>query len=273
MGEHERNRSDWRNQEATSNSHRLGPRSQPFPECTYFVSMCLPDPGWNMRRGKFLHILDGATGWPPAERMQPSPFAKYALSRLLLVIALGVPAPSAWAREAVTSTDLVGTVMKVSVTNDRILRRDGRQIPNRYQTDWTIEFVSQDTIRPTFVGTSYGPHGTSKTPLEGGGFISLGVPKETRSRGGGDQIWIFDPGVLTYLRTYEGGAMNATFAVTRTDAGFACTAKVSWPKETGVPTIVLRSFEDNSKIEIISSKQSASSCTMNKPTSGEEQKP
>jgi hypothetical protein len=257
----------------------------PFPESAFFVTMrALSDfdwnprdrglqyPGWNMRRGKFLHALQGVTGCPPAKRVQ-GPFAKYALNQLLLVIALGVPAPSAWAQQPVTAADLVGTVMKVSVTNDRILRRDGRQIPNRYQTDWTIEFVSQVFIRPTFVGTSYKPRGTSKTPLEGGGLIHLGVPKETRSRGGGDEIWIFDPGVLTFLRTYEGGAMNATFAVTRTDAGFACTAKVSWPKETGVPTIVLRSFEDNSKIEIISAKQSASSCTMSKPTSGEGQKP
>jgi hypothetical protein len=216
---------------------------------------------------RFLDVLDGAN-CPTTERVQPNPFAYYALSWLLVVVvALSLPAPSAWAQAPVTAADLVGTVMKVSVTNDRILRRDGRQIPNRYQTDWTIEFVSQVFIRPTFVGTSYKPRGTSKTPLEGGGLIHLGVPKETRSRGGGDEIWIFDPGVLTFLRTYEGGAMNATFAVTRTDAGFACTAKVSWPKETGVPTIVLRSFEDNSKIEIISAKQSASSCTISNAAS------
>jgi hypothetical protein len=225
-----------------------------------------------MRRGNFLDVLDGATGWPP-EKVQPSPFAKYAFGRLSLVIALGVPAPFAWAQQPVTTADLVGTVMKVSVTNDRILRRDGRQFPNRYQLDWTIEFVSQDTIRPTFVGTSYSPRRTTKTPLEGGGLVRLRVPNETRSRGGGEQMWTFDPGILTYLRTYEGGAMQATFAVTRSDVGFACTARASLVKETGVPTIVMRSFEDNSKIEIIRSKQSASSCSISKPTSGEGQKP
>jgi hypothetical protein len=225
-----------------------------------------------MRRGKFLDILNGATGWPPAERVQPSPFAKYALSRLLLVIALGVPAPSAWAQQPVTTADLVGTVMRLSITNDRTMRRDGRQYPDKYQTDWTIEFTSQDFIRPTFVGTAYSPRSTYKTPVEGGGLIALGVSKETRSRGGGTFIWLFEAGALTYLRTYEGGAMKATFAVTRTDAGFACTANVSWPKETGVPTIVLRSFVDNSKVEIISAKQSASSCTISKPTSDEGQR-
>jgi hypothetical protein len=235
--------------------------------------MRLPDPGWKMRQDKFLDGLDGATGWPPAERVQPSPFAQDALSRLLVVIALGLSAPSAAAEEPVTTADLIGTVMTLSVTNDRIVRGNGRQYTDKYQTDWTIKFVSQDTIRPAFVGSNYGPRATSKTRVEGGGLIPLGVSLETPSRGGGTFLWRFEAGVLTFLRTYEAGAMKATFVVTRTDAGFACTANVSWAKETGMPTIVLRSYVDNSKFEIISAKQSASSCTISKPTSDEGQKP
>jgi hypothetical protein len=109
-----------------------------------------------MRRGNFLDVLDGATDWPP-EKVQPSPFVKYVLSRSLLVIALGVSAPSAWAEQPLTAADLIGTVMTLSVTNDRTVRGNGRQHPDKYQTDWTIKFVSEDTIRPAFVGTSYGP--------------------------------------------------------------------------------------------------------------------
>jgi hypothetical protein len=206
-------------------------------------------------------------------RARPRTPILHAVSRLSLIIGLGVSAPSAWAEQPLTAADLIGTVMTLSVTNDRTMRRDGRQYPDKYQTDWTIEFVSQDTIRPTFVGTAYGPRSTYKTPVEGGGLIPLGVSKETPSRGGGTFLWRFEAGVLTFLRTYEAGAMKATFAVTRTDAGFTCTANVSWPRETGVPTIVMRSFVDDSKVEIISAKQSASSCTISKPTSDEGQKP
>jgi hypothetical protein len=75
------------------------------------------------------------------------------------------------------------------------------------------------------------------------------------------------------MRIFEGGAVKRTFGVTRTDAGFTCTATASWVKETGVPTIVMRSFVDDAKVEIISAKQSASSCTISKPTSDEGQKP
>jgi hypothetical protein len=186
------------------------------------------------------------------------------MSRLLLILGLVVVSSPAGGQQPVTPADMIGAVMKVSVTNDRVMRRDGRQYPNRYQTDWTIDFVSEDTIRPTFIGTDYSPRRTTQTPLEGGRLVTLGRPNETPSRGGGHQVWIFDAGVLTFLRTYEGGGMKGTFAVTRSGAGFSCTASVSWPREVGVATIIMRSYVDNAMVEIVSAKQSASSCTISK---------
>jgi len=223
--------------------------------------------GAKMERGTFFDVLQG-TSCSTTERVQPNPFAYHALSWLLLVVvALGLSSPLMGAEEPVTAADLVGSVMRLSVTNDRIMRREGRQYPDKYQTDWTIEFVSEDTIRPTFVGTAYAPRGTFKTPVETGGLVLLGRSIETPSRGGGTFTWLFETGVLSFVRTYEVGAMKATFGVSRTDRGFACTATVSWPKEVGKPSIVMRSFVDNSKVEIMTAKQSASSCAISKAAS------
>jgi hypothetical protein len=61
--------------------------------------------------------------------------------------------------------------------------------------------------------------------------------------------------------------MKAIFSVTRTDGGFACSATVFWPKETGKPSIVTRSFVDNSTVEIITAKQSVSLCAISKAAS------
>jgi hypothetical protein len=173
------------------------------------------------------------------------------------------PTTSAYGQQTLTSGDLVGAVMEVSVTNNRVVRRDGKQFEDRYQTDWTIHFVSKDRIRQTFIGTNYSPRGINKSPLEGG-LATLGRPKETPSRGGGHRLWIFDAGVLTFLRTYQGGGMKGTFTVTRSGSGFNCTARVSWPREAGVPTIVMQSYVDNARIEIVSATQSASSCSIGK---------
>jgi hypothetical protein len=186
---------------------------------------------------------------------------------LVVVVVLGSLAPVIAAEEPVTAADLVGSVMRLSVTNDRTMRREGRQYPDKYQTDWTIEFVSDEAIRASFVGTVYGPRGISKTPVETGGLIPLGRSMETPSRGGGTFTWLFESGVLSFVRTYEVGAMKGTFGVSRTDRGFACTATVSWPKEVGKPSIVMRSFVDNSRVEIITAKQSASSCAITRAAS------
>jgi hypothetical protein len=216
--------------------------------------------GSEMGRSRF---FDKAT-YQSIERARPNLFAKHALSWLLVVFAVGLSPPLRGAEEPVTATDLVGSVMKLSVTNDRIMRREGRQYPDKYQTDWTIEFVSEDAIRPAFIGTVYGPRGISKTPVETGGLILLGRSIETASRGGGTFTWTFENGVLSFVRTYDAGAMRATFAVSRTDHGFVCTAAVSWPKEVGKSSIVMRSFVDNSRVEILTAKQSASSCAISK---------
>jgi hypothetical protein len=217
-----------------------------------------------MRRCKF---LNGVCCAVDNSSNAQAPQGAYVMSCLSLSLVLNVLAPSAWAQQPVTAADLVGSTVKVSVTSDRVMRRDGRQFPNRYQTDWTIDFISEDTIRPTFIGTSYSPRATNKTPPEGGRLIVLGQPNEINSRGGGHRLWIFNDGVLTFLRTYEGGSMKATIAVTRSGEGFSCTASVSWPREVGVQTIRLRSFVDNASIEIVSAKQSASSCKISKGTS------
>jgi len=182
-----------------------------------------------------------------------------------LTLALGMTTTLAWPQQMVMPADLVGAVMEISVTNDRVVRRDGTVFKNRFQTDWTIQFVSEQAIRTTFVGTDYGPRGTTTTPAEEGRLVILGKRTETPTQGGGYRMWTFDAGALAYLRTFESGAMKGTFTVARSGASFNCTASVSWPRETDAQTIILRSFVDNARVEIVSAKQTASSCKISKP--------
>src|SRR5208283_4312393 len=103
--------------------------------------------------------------------------------------------------------------MKASAVEDRVMRRgDGREWQEKYQSDWTIEFVSEETIRPTFVATIYHPAVTNKLPPAGGGLVTLGRVRELSDRGGGQALWTFDAGVLTNLRSFVAGAAKHTFA-------------------------------------------------------------
>jgi len=111
------------------------------------------------------------------------------------------------------------------------------------------------------VGTTYDDRGATKA--KGSGRVvnfNLARPSETKSRGGGHQLWIFENGVLTFLRTYEGGGMKATFAMNRNATGFNCTTNVVWPREVGISSIKTRSDVDQTVLELLSTKQIASSC-------------
>jgi hypothetical protein len=175
----------------------------------------------------------------------------------LLTYSFALPPMAVWAQTALIE-DLQGALMVVSVTHDRTIRRDGREIPNKFRTDWKIRFNSVDSISVSAERISSGPRKTNRIQ-EKESVKTLARPKETASRGGGHALWIFEDDTLTFLRTYQGGGMKATFTVARSATGFDCTAKVSWLREEGTP-IVMKSFVDEARLEIVSSKQVASSC-------------
>jgi len=154
--------------------------------------------------------------------------------------------------------DLQGALMEVSVTHERTIRRDGKELPNKFRMDWKIRFNSVDSISVSSERISYGLRKTNRTK-EKESVKNLTRPKETQSRGGGHALWIFEDDTLTFLRTYQGGGLKATFAVARSPTGFDCTAKVGWLREEGTP-IVMRSFVDQERLEILSARQVASSC-------------
>jgi hypothetical protein len=156
--------------------------------------------------------------------------------------------------------DLQGAVMEASTTHERVIRRDGKERPNKVQYDWTIRFISTDAIHVRIVVTSYGARGTQKKTDNQGRVFNLVDPKETKLRGGGHLLWVFENGVLTRLRTFQGGGAMGSFAFTRSANGFDCTIEFSWAREAGVPSINFRSVIADAWVQILSAKQVASSC-------------
>jgi hypothetical protein len=166
--------------------------------------------------------------------------------------------PSASAQEPATINDLEGGAINASTTHERVFRRGGKEGRDKFRLDWSIRFISRDTVHASTVATSYSARGAYSKKNEA--TVNLARPKETKSRGGGHMLWIFENGVLTFLRTYQGGGMQASFTVARKAAGFTCSANASWPREAGVPSIMLRSFVDKESMEILSEILVASSC-------------
>ena len=169
----------------------------------------------------------------------------------------GRPASSS-AQAPVEIDDLEGAAISASTIHERVLRRDGKERQDKFRLDWSVRFISRETIHASIVATSYNARGTHSKKNEA--TVNLARPKETKSRGGGHMLWFFENGVLTFLRTFQGGGMKASFAVTRNSAGFTCSANASWPREVGVQSIMLKSFVDKQPMEILSEKLVSSSC-------------
>jgi hypothetical protein len=167
------------------------------------------------------------------------------------------PASSS-AQAPVGINDLEGAAIKASTIHERVLRRDGKERQDKFRIDWSVRFLSKETIHASIFATSYNARGTHSKKNEA--TVNLARPKETKSRGGGHMLWVFENGVLTFLRTFQGGGMKASFAVTRTSAGFTCSANASWPREVGVRSIMLKSFVDEQPMEILSEKFISSTC-------------
>ena len=163
------------------------------------------------------------------------------------------------AQEAFDASQLVGWVIEASVTNLQNGTRSGRKFHTPYKQDYTIELQANNALRITFSATAFTPVGEKKQRSET--FVrELESPTTTAvTRGGGHGVWFFERNVLTFVRTYEGGAMKTTFSVTKTETGLRCNAAIVWPKEVGVPTIKFKSA-DGAKIEIVSAPQTASTC-------------
>jgi hypothetical protein len=167
------------------------------------------------------------------------------------------PASSS-AQAPVAMNDLEGAAINASTIHERVLRRDGKERRDKFRIDWSVRFISKETIHATIVATSYNARGVNSKKNEA--TVNLARPRETKSRGGGHMLWVFENGVLTFLRTFQGGGMKASFALTRNAAGLTCSANASWPREVGVQSIMLKSFVDQQPMEILSEKFISSTC-------------
>jgi hypothetical protein len=190
------------------------------------------------------------------------------LGRALFVRAVGplplLAAISPALGQAVTLADLEGAAIEVRLLRQQTVLREGREHSNQFQNDLKIEIGPADRIQQTNTTTAYTARGTRKGKTTSG-WWTLERPRETTSRGGGHGVWIFADGTLTFLRTFQGGALKRVFAFTGGGAGgLNCTATQTFAREQGVHGIVLESAVDNVPIVILSTKPISAMCRVTK---------
>jgi len=139
----------------------------------------------------------------------------------------------------------------------------------RIQQNWKISVEAPNRVEVTVRSTARGPRGTRQAEPNTGMF-TLDQPRGVRSRGGGEALWTFADGTLTFTRTFQSGAYRSHFAFANAAEGLACTATGAFARERGKEEIRLESPFGGGMVGIVSAKQTSSSCKVRQPRSRRE---
>ena len=159
---------------------------------------------------------------------------------------------------SVTFGELEGFIIEANIVRDQLTQRDGRQVPQQAHISRKIVIGPEVSIQSTVNVTFYNPHGQRKAEPRTGSFI-LDQSRHVGSRGGGQGVWHFEEGTLTFTRTFEQGAFRIKFAFSRKDEGLSCQASESFARENGTGPIAMQSA-NGQPITMIRAKQISSNC-------------
>lgn len=162
-----------------------------------------------------------------------------------------------------TPADLEGITIGASITREQVIRRENWQGPIQARIDWRVSIDPGGIIEMSTTSTVRGPRG-ERTGKPLGGIMRLARPQQVYGLGGGEAVWEFQDGSLTFIRTFKQGAYRARFDISREAEGLSCKVTEGFARERGGGAIVLNSAIDGKPFMLISSKQVSSTCTASK---------
>src|SRR5262249_19632454 len=155
--------------------------------------------------------------------------------------------------------DLEGTTVATEITFDQMIRRDAMKFATKLTQVWKISPGENKAVDFTMDSTARGAFGTRKAKQLVGSF-ELDESRSVANRGGGDVLWTFADGTLTFVRTLPSGAYRMHIAFAHGPDGPTCTVTGAFARENGTGPIQLISPFNGDRITILSAKQVASSC-------------
>jgi hypothetical protein len=171
--------------------------------------------------------------------------------------------PGSAAAEPLTEAELEGIALQAEIGLDQTVRRQGRIGPAKITQRWKLTVEPDRTISFTLDSTARTPAGTRKAEPARGVF-TLDEPRQLRNRGGGEGLWRFADGTLTFLRTLQAGAFRVSFALDRAGDRLTCKAEAAFARENGRGPIRFESPYTGDEITVVSGKQVSSSCKVSR---------
>jgi hypothetical protein len=185
------------------------------------------------------------------------------MKRLSIASVLIIVPLAAAQAQAISLDDLRGATIHTVNTYSGNFRSDKGTAPGRVEVRREARIGQDGTITWSFTRsvTADGAKGTKTGQLSGGGSGKLGTPQKA---GDGNVLWIFEGNSLVRMRTYESGGHLQRITFARAGGGLTCTSDMPLVREMGGGNIKGRGAI-HSKIEILETRQTGSSCRVSKP--------
>lgn len=180
---------------------------------------------------------------------------------VVVVLLAGLPS-LAWGQPAsdrlVTIADLAGAVIESRVVSEQQNRKEGKEFSQRVQNDLKLAIGPDGKISGTVQATLHQAGKIFRLKPENISSL-LERPSAINISGPGHSVWIFNDGVLTFLRTLVGGGFKREIKFAHGASGVTCVAEEGFAREQGGGSIVLKSF-DGKPFTVLGAKPISSSC-------------
>lgn len=133
-------------------------------------------------------------------------------------------------------------MIEASVIRDQIMRRERKTFPIRFQNDIKLIIGPSDRIQQSVTPISEARRGRRVGATMMAPFL---LGKSRSPAGAGEGVVLFEDGLLTFLRTFEQGALKRTIAFSRSPHGLSCTAEETFAREEGVGDLAMNSAIDD----------------------------
>jgi hypothetical protein len=165
--------------------------------------------------------------------------------------------------QPVAFSELEGLAIEADIHRAQDVRRQGKTAAVRIHQNWKFSMGPEKAIALNVNTTAQTPKGR-RTGEPNIGTFTLDEPRKVPSRGGGEAVWKFADGTLSFIRTFPSGAYRAHFAFVRAPSGFTCSVTEGFARENGKGEIRLESAVGGGEITILSTKQLPSTCKVSK---------
>jgi hypothetical protein len=177
----------------------------------------------------------------------------------------GAGAPDQGSRRALSLRQLEGANIHATLVTEMLAQQEGGpQGLATTEEDWNITVEPGGKISWSYRPTTRTPRGTQS----GEKIANTSALDEARQTTNGAAIWQFSDAELSFVRSYQGGAMKLTIALKQDGPNLTCTASNVFAHERNKNGLILNSPIDNTPVTIFSWKQASTVCNVTSPTAG-----